>query len=165
MEPIFLLDVVSRITHVLTAILLVGGSMFSLWVLQPVAGKLDEDVRQELLHRVLSRWKWFVHLGIALFLLSGFYNYWRALPQHPGDSLYHALLGTKMLLALGVFFIAAALVGRSEALQAMRDRRLLWTRILVSIAFVIVAISGYLRIRGPKPEPKTPSAPVASQQR
>lgn len=170
MDSMFVLDVLSRVTHVLTAILLLGGSMFSLWVLTPAVVHVeDEAARRSLLERVVGRWKWYVHLGIALFLISGGYNYWRALPKHPGDGLYHALLGTKMLLALGVFFIASALVGRSEALQSMRDRRVLWTRILVFMACLIVAMSGFVKIRGPQgespsePPPATPVAASADQ--
>lgn len=149
MDFTFVIDVVSRITHVLTAIMLLGGSMFSVWVLAPAASRLEEPARETLLASVIGRWKWYVHLGILLFLVSGGYNYWRAIPLHRGDGLYHALLGVKMLLALGVFFIAAALVGRAEAFQSMRDRRIFWTRTLVLLAVVIVTISGFVKVRGP----------------
>ena len=158
MDMIMWLDVISRVVHVLTAILLLGGSMFSVWVLAPALQRMEEKAREQLMNAVIGRWKLYVHLGILLFLVSGFYNYMRALPKHQGDALYHALLGTKMLLALGVFFIASALVGRSEGLQSMRDRRTFWTRALVLIAVVIVTISGFVKIRGPVSNP-VPSVP------
>jgi len=143
------LDALSRIVHVSTAITLVGGSLFMLFVLMPAAARnLSEDVHETLRAAITARWKWFVHLGIALFLLSGFYNYFRAMPSHDGDGLYHALVGTKILLALGVFFVAAALVGRSTKLQAIRDRRRRFLTLLVLLAAMIVAISGFLKVRG-----------------
>ena len=144
----WIVDVVSRIVHVGTAITLVGGSVFMLCILLPSAKELSEDTHQKLASAIGSRWKRFVHLGIALFLISGFYNFARAAAQHKGDSLYHALVGTKILLALGVFFIAAALVGRSAKLEPMRRNRSMWLKILVTLAAVIVAISGFVKVRG-----------------
>jgi len=67
---------------------------------------------------------------------------------HEGDGLYHGLIGTKMLLAFAIFFIASALVGRSAKLQAMRDNRAFWLKTIVLMAAVIVAISGFVKVRG-----------------
>ncbi len=144
----FAIDVLSRLVHVLTAITLVGGSFFSLWVLLPSAAKLDQGSRARLIEGIGSRWRRFVHGGVALFLISGFYNYFRAMPLHKGDGLYHMLVGSKMLLALAVFFIAAALVGRSPRLAGMRENRSWWLTILVSLSVLIVAISSFLKVRG-----------------
>ena len=99
-----IIDIVSRITHVLTAITLVGGSLFTLLVLMPAAKELADDAHNQLAASITGRWKRFVHGGVLLFLVTGFYNYFRAIPSHKGDSLYHALVGTKILLALGIFF-------------------------------------------------------------
>lgn len=144
----WVVDIVSRVVHVGTAIVLVGGSVFMLLVLMPSAKALSDETHRQLATGVIARWKRFVHIGIVLFLVSGFYNFAKAVPQHRGDSLYHALVGTKILLALGVFFIAAALVGRSPALEPIRRNRSKWLTILVSIAAVIVAISGFLKVGG-----------------
>lgn len=143
-----ILDVISRITHVSTAIVLVGGTAFSLFVVLPSVSVLGEASRGEFVHAITGRWKRFVHGGILLFLISGFYNYFRAMPQHKGDGLYHGLVGTKIILAFIIFFIAAALVGRSSALEKMRQNRGFWMRVIVVLAIVIVAISGYLKVRG-----------------
>ena len=116
------IDVLSRIVHVGTAITLVGGTAFLRLVLIPIAERLPEDTHRQLSDAVQSRWKRFVHAGILLFLLSGFYNYMRAIPSHKGDGLYHALIGTKILLALAVFFIASALVGRSPEQDSVDGR-------------------------------------------
>lgn len=149
MDGTFVIDVISRITHISTAIVLVGGSVFMLLVLQPIIAGLGDESREGVLGSVIGKWKRFVHLGIVLFLASGLYNYVRAIPSHKGDGLYHALLGTKMLLALVVFFLASALVGRSSGLQRIRDNRRFWTTVMVAVATVIVVISGFAKIRGP----------------
>ncbi len=142
------IDIVSRIVHVSTAIVLVGGVVFSLFVLMPAASALSEEPRAELMRGVLGRWKKFIHGGILLFLVSGFYNYFQAMKLHKGDGLYHGLVGTKMILAFVIFFIAAALVGRSSALEKFRKNRVFWTRVIVILAAVIVAISGFVKVRG-----------------
>lgn len=156
-----IVDVVSRIVHIATAITLVGGSVFTLFVLLPSAKLLDQESHDELAAAVSGRWKRFVHLGIALFLISGFYNYFRAIPLHQGDGLYHALVGTKMLLALGVFFIASALVGRSDKLQAVRGNKATWLKMLVLLAAIIVGISGFVKVRGTSQPPASSSQSTA----
>lgn len=147
MDTEFVLAVISRIVHVLTAIVLIGGSIFTAFVLLPSVRQIDEAAHAKLSAAVVSRWRRFVHIGVLLFLVTGIYNYSIAIPQHRGDGPYHAMMGTKMLLALIVFFIASALVGRSARLEKIRQRRSTWLRVLALIAVVIVAISGYLKIR------------------
>jgi len=142
------IDVVSRITHLSTAIVLVGGTVFTALILMPSAKALSDESHDLLASEIKSRWKRFVHVGILLFLVSGFYNYFQAMPLHKGDGLYHGLIGTKMLLAFALFFIAAALVGRSAKLQSMRENRAFWLKTMIVMAAVIVGISGYLKIRG-----------------
>ena len=105
-----------------------------------------DDSHQQLSASIKRRWKRFVHIGILLFLISGFYNYSRMVPAHSGDGLYHALVGTKILLALGVFFLAAALVGRSEKLDGFRQNKKKWLTVMVLLTAVIVAISGYVKV-------------------
>ena len=146
----YFIDVLSRIVHVSTAIALVGGSVFTLFVLIPAVTRLSEESHADLASAIRDRWKRFVHIGVTLFLLSGFYNYVRAIDSHKGDGLYHALVGTKMLLAFVVFFLAAALVGRSAKLESIRTHRVFWLRVLVLFSAIIVAISGYVKVRGPK---------------
>lgn len=143
----FWIDVVSRVVHIATAITLVGGSVFTLLVLMPSAKTLEDSVHQSFLASIIGRWKRFVHGGVALFLVSGFYNYFRAIPHHKGDGLYHALVGTKMILALVVFFLAAAMVGRSEKLAFIRGNRKFYLTMLVCLAAVIVTISGFVKVR------------------
>ena len=144
----FWIDYLSRAIHVSTAIALIGGSVFTLLVLMPAAKLLSDDAHATLAAAISSRWKRFVHVGILLFLATGFYNYFQAMPLHKGDGLYHALVGTKIILALAIFFIASALVGRSAALETFRKNRALWLTILVVLATIIVLMSSFLKVRG-----------------
>lgn len=148
----------SRIVHIGTVIVLVGGTFFTRFVLMPAAtAELADDVHARLRARVMGTWKKFVHGGIGLLLLSGGYNYYLVIASgaHKGDALYHALLGTKILLALGVFFIASALVGRAAGFEGLRQQSRRWLLIALALAAVIVGISGFLKVR-PTLAPKIP---------
>ena len=152
MDSQLLINVISRIVHVSTAIALVGGSVFMVFVLLPAAKQLSNESHEQLRGLVNKTWKRFIHVGILLFLVTGFYNYFQQMPSHKGDGLYHALIGTKIILALVVFFIASVLVGRSAAFESMRTGREKWLKIVVLLAAVIVAMSGFVKVRGPKPK-------------
>lgn len=154
-----ILDSVSRIVHIGTAITLIGGSIFMAFTLLPAAAaSLSDEEHDRLREAVLGRWKKFVGLGILLFLVSGFYNFARMAPLHKDDPLYHPLVGTKILLAFAVFFIASALVGRSKGLEKMRQNRAKWLKVLVLLAAIIVGISGFVKVRGVPNPPMIPSA-------
>lgn len=142
------IDVVSRVVHVATAIVLVGGSVFLRLILMPAAEGLPEDEHAALKERLLGRWKRVVHVGILLLLLTGSYNYLVVTSgKHSNDTLYSALVGTKILLALVLFFLASALVGRSAALQGLRNKSKTTLAVMITIAAVIVAISGFVKVR------------------
>lgn len=151
LTQLFGLFVASRIFHVLTAVVLVGGAFFVRFVLMPAASAaLREDEHARLRGALAQRWKMFVHGGIAVLLVTGFFNYFRVIQAgtHKGDGLYHGLVGTKIILAMGIFFIASALVGRSAGLESMRKNSRFWLTVNFLLAAVIIAISGFLRVRG-----------------
>lgn len=139
--------IVSRWTHVGTAIVLVGGTFFLRFVFAPVAARLPDSEQANLKSLVMATWKKFIHAGIVLFLVSGFYNYLIvAAPLHKGDKLYHPLIGTKILLAFGMFFIASALVGRSKTFEGMRRHANFWQSAILVLAVIIVGISGFAKV-------------------
>lgn len=150
MDGMQILDILFRWLHVGTAIVLVGGTVFMRFVLMPSAEKLPTDAHDTLRSELIARWKRFVHAGILLLLVSGLYNYLKvAIPKHkmdPQKGLYHGLLGTKIILAFVVFFVASVLVGRSAKFEAMRQNRKKWLGFLVLLTAIIVAISGFVKM-------------------
>ncbi len=144
------ISLLSRWTHIGTAIVLVGGTIFLRFVLAPAAAQLPDAEHQKLKELVMNTWKKFVHAGIGLFLASGFYNYLLVqAPNRKEFKLYHPLMGIKMMLAFGIFFIASALVGRSKSFEGMRKNAKLWQLVMIILAAIIVGISGYLKIAVP----------------
>ncbi len=153
MDLDLILGIVSRWLHIGSAIVLLGGSICLKFVVGPVL----KDQSQELKEAVRGRWKRFVHAAIGGLLLSGIYNYVKALPLHKGDGLWHAMVGAKIILALGVFLIASVLVGRSKGTQKFRDNAAKWTTIAILLGLLIVAMSGIAKVAAsrPKAEPAT----------
>ena len=144
------LDIVSRVVHVATAIVVLGGSIFMRFVLMPAATQLPEEEQQALRGRIMGTWKVVVMIGIVLFLASGFYNYLVvSLPEHRGDTLYNALMGIKILLAFSIFFLASALTGRATAFERIRKNAKLWLGITILLGVLVVVIAGYLKVAQP----------------
>lgn len=156
--------IASRWIHVGTAVVLVGGLVFLRFVLGPAAAQLPDEAHAKLKELVLARWKKFIHGGIALFVLSGFYNYLVVgAPLHRGSDkgLYHGLMGTKILLALAVFFLSSALIGRSKAFAGMRTNPKLWQGVIIVLAALIIGISGFVKVAL---KPTTPAVVVVASQ-
>ncbi|HUG91655.1 MAG TPA: hypothetical protein VML55_12515 [Planctomycetaceae bacterium] len=153
-DPITYLQILSRWVHVGTAIVILGGSVFMRFVLMPAAQPLPETEHNALRERLLGRWKLFVHIGVLLFLVTGFYNYLAvSVPRLADDpqladkkGLYHGLMGVKIILSVAVFFLAEALVGRSAALEGFRRDRRKWLGVTVLLAALVVAIAGALKV-------------------
>lgn len=137
------LDLVMRWIHIGSIVVLVGGAFFKRFVLIPSSDQLTEGDHQLLKQAILSRWKVIVHTLIATILISGFYALVMKIQSKP--PLYHALFGVKLLLALWVFFVASALVGRSAGLEPMRRNLRFWLGLNLAIAAAIIMISGVLR--------------------
>lgn len=146
MDSMTVLDVVSRWGHVGMAIIMLGGSFFMRFVLLPSAEQLPDAEHAKLREQVMGRWRKILHAGIGLLILTGFLNFARQLTSHQGDGLYHALMGIKILLAFGVFFLASALAGKSSAFENLRRNRKRWLLVTVVLAFCVVAIGGYLKV-------------------
>lgn len=89
--------IISRWPHVGTAIIIVGGTFFFRFILTPAIAILPDPERADFPQRILRAWKKVVHVGMLLFIVSGFYNSLVvALPSHKGNKLYHPLIGTKI---------------------------------------------------------------------
>ncbi len=141
------LALVLRWIHLLSAITLVGGSLFAFLVLRPWLASLPEEQRRQIHQQLRARWAKVVFVGIALLLVTGLVNIMRINAQLPPElkKTYHPLLGIKVLVALGVFFLASALAGKSAAFQGLRAH---WARtlgVVVLLGVLVVLISGYLR--------------------
>lgn len=138
--------IISRWIHLASIIVAVGGTVFIRFVLHPTVREgLSPEIGSQFVPAVLRRWSRVLHACILLILLSGTYNTIVQFPRHRGQPLYHSLWGVKLLLALVLFFIASALVGRSAAFERFRRNRPLWMGVNIALAAAIILISNILK--------------------
>jgi len=165
---------VLRWFHLVAAMTVVGGTIFMRFALVPSVGVLSDEHRKALHEQVRTRWSKLIMASIALLLISGFVNYviflqttrtaaWDAWRQSY-NAIYQAAFGFKFLLAMAIFFIASALVGRSESLKQFRQNAKFWLTVNVIFALTVVALSGILRLThvGPTLADGEPSKPAAT---
>jgi len=135
-----------------TAVMGGGAAFFAALALLPTLREMPEPTRSAIRSAVADRWRPVLSASIGLLLLSGIANFVLFQgPAHAGQALYLALFGVKVLAALGVFFLASALMGRSEALQPVRDNGALWTKVNAGLVLLVLLISGVLRTLPPNP--------------
>jgi uncharacterized membrane protein len=154
-----ILSVVLRWMHILAAITAVGGTIFSRVALLPAAGSLADEPRRVLLEGIRSRWSKYIAGAILFLLVSGLWNFMQMERTYKLGALYHALFGIKFLLAFAIFFLASVLNGRSGLAQKLRANARCWLTVNMTLAILVVCISGVLR--GLPHPPKIAAAPAA----
>jgi uncharacterized membrane protein len=139
------LDILLRWMHIFPALIVVGGLFYIRFALIPSSGVLPEQERITLREGTRNLWAKWVHASIAFLLVSGFVNFYLKVKEYDLPSLYHAIWGTKVLLALVLMGLASVYVGRSRRAQAMRQTPYMWLNTMLVLAILIVAMSGILR--------------------
>jgi uncharacterized membrane protein len=144
MDPQQIPQILSRWVHLVSVIILVGGATFLRFVLMPAAARLPDNLHAQLRTDVLAKWRKFVHPLVALIVITGVYNIVVRFQTAPPVVLWHMLITVKVLLALGVLFIASALAGRSAALAPLREKSPFWLKLNIAVALVVVLVSAVL---------------------
>lgn len=146
MDMDLIIPVLARWLHIGPVIILAGGAFFMRFVMVPSVGEtLSDEQHDKLRAAIVGRWRKVLHLCIALILISGSYNFYRSFSVFDKPPLYHMLFLPKFLAAMGVFFVASALVGRSPAFEHMRREPRKWLGMLVALAGLIVVLSGIMK--------------------
>lgn len=165
-DPLFPLLLALRYVHILSAIALMGSTIFMRVALVPSVAELGDDTRKELHKKVRGRWAKFVHLAVAGLLVSGIINMGLASRYAFEGPNYNMLVGIKLILALPIFFIASMLAGRSAGAEKFQANQKMWLNINVTLAIVMVLMGGFLRAIPRKLKGDAPAAvtqPEASE--
>lgn len=138
----YLLYLVLRVLHILSAIILVGGLFYSKTILVPAGVDPYAGQRQ-----VWARW---VGLATLFLLVSGLVNFMNILTAAkangtPLPPTYHALFGIKFLLGLFLMFLAAILAGKTDLAERFRQKSSRWLGIAWTVSLAIVIIGAFLR--------------------
>lgn len=155
---------VSRWLHILAAVTAGGGAIFMKLALHPASQTLAEGERQTLREAVRARWSKVVMISIAVLLATGLFNFIQIVKLYDlKGTPYHALFGTKFILAMAVFALASILVGRSALAVKLRSDMGKWLTVLVTLLVVVIGLSSGLKNLPHVPKTAVPAAaPVTS---
>jgi putative copper export protein len=138
-----LVQLVSRVLHILGAIVLAGGLFYIRSVLSPAGVDACFAGRRA----VWAKW---VGIATLLLLVTGIYNFLVINNQVKADGgklepTYHMLFGIKFLLGLLVMFLAAMLSGKTAAAEKFRANMGRWLNIAWFAVVAIVVLAAMLR--------------------
>ena len=160
MEIMEIVALLSRWLHVFFAAVAVGGVVMTRFALAPAAKEVSGDLVAEYRGAVRKRWMKWVMAAIAFLLLSGIYNFvvvhssFKGIGDGEMPKWYHGVFGTKVLLAMAVFYVSSLLVGKSEMAQKTRQNEIRWLTINLVMMIAIVCLAGVLRLAHNSPTPE-----------
>lgn len=139
----YVLQIASRVLHIVTAMILVGGIFYMRTILAPAGADACFAGRRA----VWAKW---AGIATALLLATGIYNLMQVIGQAKADgeklpAAYHMLFGVKFLLALLVMFLVAILAGKTTAAERFREQMQKWLNIAWLAAIMIIVIAVVLR--------------------
>jgi uncharacterized membrane protein len=146
LDGTFFLLLLSRILHILGAIILVGGLFYIRTIISPAATPPGTGPVDQLFGGPRAKWAKWVGIATALLLITGLFNYIMIIKQYERFApSYHMLAGLKMLAALVVFLIAALLAGRTAAADAIRANFRTWLTFALLLGIITVMFGSLLR--------------------
>ena len=140
----YVIQLISRVLHILSAVILVGGLFYIRTILSPAGADACFADRR-------SVWAKWVGIATLFLLVTGFYNFFIIIGQSKAEGgvklppTYHMLFGVKFLLAMMVMFIAAILAGKTEAADRFRGQMGKWLNIAWLAAVAIIVLAAILR--------------------
>ena len=148
-----IIPLISRWMHILPAVVMVGGAIFTQLVLCP---SLDgNDPENAVKQQVKRKWSKVIMICALLLLLSGVYNTILAFDEKPGG-MYHGLFTLKLVLVFAIFYISSMLAGKSDAALKFQEKEALWGKLNMYAAIIVVLLAG-----GMKMVPRAPAKETA----
>ncbi len=146
---------VFRWLHIFPAVILLGGALLMRFTLWPSLATLTEEERRRVLDAIRRRWAMWVGISAGLLLLSGIVNTVLILQDYKVEGAYHGALGAKVLLALGIIYIASMLAGRSEAAERFQLRTPMWLNVNMVLTVLLICVAGWMRMADRTPKTDT----------
>jgi putative copper export protein len=138
----FAAELVLRWIHIIGAITLVGGAVVMRFAYVPAMAEKAAPEFATAFRRRLSK---LVMMSSGLLLISGLINFVLLDQQQELAKPYHMIFGIKFLLVFVVFFLSAALSGRSGLAEKLRQKESTWLTVNLIVALTIVCLAGYMK--------------------
>ncbi|HVT29167.1 MAG TPA: hypothetical protein VHE81_14220 [Lacipirellulaceae bacterium] len=163
-DSMYWIMLVSRILHILGAVILVGGLFYIRVVITSASRASGADSPDQFFGGRRASWAKWVGIATAILLITGFWNYVQTTKLDDLAASYHMIIGLKILAAIAVFLVAALLAGRTAAADAIRQNERLWLDVCLFLGILVVILAGVLRSfpHNPKADTAAPPKAVAS---
>lgn len=148
----YFLLLASRLLHVLSAIILVGG-IFYLWAVVAPGTAATNNGGDAWFSGRRATWAKWVGITTLLLIATGLFNFVWNVKTYEIAVSYHMLVGVKILVALVVFFLAAVLAGRSGLAERMRGNMKFWLGVCLLVGILTVLIGSVMRSYPREPKP------------
>src|SRR4051812_12674543 len=145
LDSMYWIMLVSRILHILGAIVIAGGLFYIRFVVSPISATPGTQPVDQFFGGRRAAWAKWVGIATAILLFTGFWNYVQFSRTYDLPKTYHMVLGFKILAAIAVFLLAALLAGRTNAVEAIRQKWRLWINVCLLLAVITVIIGSVLR--------------------
>ena len=152
----FSAELVLRWIHIIGAITLVGGAIVMRCAYLPA---MAEKAAPEFATAFRRRWSKLVMMSSGLLLISGLVNFFLLVDQYKLPGQYHMIFFIKFLLVFVVFFLSAALPGRSKLAEKLRQKESTWLTVNLILAVAVVCLAGLMKTT--ERTPKTSQAPYS----
>jgi uncharacterized membrane protein len=159
LDSMYWIMLVSRILHILGAIILVGGLFYLRFVISPASPTSGPPHVDQFFGGRRGAWAKWVGIATALLLITGIWNYVQFAKLNDLAKSYHMVAGIKMLAAIAVFLLAALLAGRTTAAENIRLKWRFWLNICLLLALATVILGSVLRSYPHNPKLDTPTPP------
>src|SRR3954453_22420094 len=140
LDSMYWIMLVSRILHILGAVVLAGGLFYIRFIVSPISAPPGPDPVDQFFGARRAAWAKWVGIATAILLFTGFWNYVQFTRTYDLPKTYHMVLGFKILAAIAVFLLAALLAGRTNAADAIRQKWRLWINVCLFLAVITVVI-------------------------
>ncbi len=157
-------DLILRWMHIFGAIMLVGSTIFMRCVYLPAREFSEDKPQAEFAEWIRKLWARMVMISSGQLLISGIFSVIMLVKQFeiskeafPGN-VYHPILGIKFLIAFVIFFLAAAISGKSGLAQKLRQKEKFWLTVNMVLAITVVCMAGVMRLAD-RSEKSTSSVP------
>ncbi len=144
-DSMYWIMLVSRILHILGAIILVGGLFYLRFVVTSNDDSSAPSSPDQYFGGRRATWAKWVGIATALLLITGIWNYIQMSKLDALATSYHMIIGLKMLAAIAVFLLAALLAGRTAVADSIRQNWRLWLNICLLLGIVAVILGSVLR--------------------
>ena len=140
----FVVALLSRIFHILSAVILGGGVFY----LRSILSHSGVDALYASRRAVWARW---VAIASSLLALSGMYNYILVMQAsklagaRPIPIAYHILFLVKFLLGIFVMFVAAILAGKTTTADRFRASMSKWLNLAWGAVMTIIVLAAIMR--------------------